>query len=168
MRNKSIFNMYKFQKETGLVPYSLHYKITDDNFLEIINNVIKDNLGLDCYNFIFSSGTDNCLQILNTGDLIYKIYENPTKTQLMHSSYYILKYIFSHIFEEDIYFECTTSYRAQNKLYIDIIVYSNWIKQKDSIDNCNAENKNSYYAITEQLCVLEEKRINITKNKTTL
>lgn len=158
-----MFNLSEFEKKTKLVPSSFHYKLTDDEFLHIAHNIIEEAFGSCSYNLKLSSGTDNCLQILNTGDLIYKLYENPTRTHIIHSNYYILKFIFSKIIEEDIYFECTTSYRSQNKLYINIVIESNWNKPIQDIQNDSAK-QNLYFKTIEQISVLEKKKISLLKH----
>lgn len=160
MKEVKTFNMSEFEKKTNLVPYSFHYKLTDDEFISIAHNIIEDTFGECPYKFRLSSGTDNCLQILNTGDLIYKIYENPNKTQLMHSNYYILKFIFSKIIDSDVFFECTTSYRSQDKLYVNIVIESNWTNSKRIIENDSIK-KDLYFKIIEQISVLEKKKIQL-------
>lgn len=162
MNKAQIFNIYEFEKKTNLVPHSINYKLTDEEFLNIIYNILDEFVGIDSYNYRISSGTDNCVQLLDTGDLIYKLYPNPTRSHLLNSSYYILKFIFSKIIDEDIFFECTTSYRSQNKLYVHIKVESNLVKNKVKLDD-NFDKKKLYYKVTEQINVLEKKKIDLLK-----
>lgn len=163
MREVKSFNLSEFERKTGFVPSGFHYKVTDEEFLFMVRKIIEDALG-DCnYDFKLSSGTDNSLQILNTGDLLHRIYGNPTRIQAMHSSFYILKFIFSKIIGEDVFVECTTSYRSQNNLYVNIIVESNWVHFKKNLENDTIK-RNFYSKITEQISVLENKKIELLEN----
>lgn len=160
MKEKKVFNLSEFEKKTMLVPSSIHYKLTDDEFLHIAKDIIEEYFGSCPYEFRLSSGTDNELQILNTGDLIYKIFKEPTRIQLIHSNYYILKFILSQIIDENIYVQCTTSYRSQNKLYVNIVIETSWNKFKDITEN-DSNKSNTYFKIIEQISVLEKKKINL-------
>lgn len=162
MKEIKPFNLSEFEKKTGFVPNSFNYKITDDEFLNILKNIVEESFG-DCpYEFRLSSGTDNELQLLNTGDLIYKIFKEPTRTQLMHSSHYILKFVFSQLIDSDICFQCITSYRSQNKLYVNILIESGWNGFKSKCE-CDSTNKNLYFKVIEQISVLERKKIRLVK-----
>lgn len=161
MKSYQPFCISSIENKLNIIPSSIHYKLTDDEFLCIINSVIAKLFGECEYNFILSSGTDNVLHILNTGDLIYKIYPNPTRNQIMHCSYYVTEFILNSLFGENRVVDCTTSYRSQNRLYINIYVTFLSNQGVDIRSTFDETEKTRYFNLNRQLEALELKRLEI-------
>lgn len=162
MKNTKLLNISKTERTLNLKPFSINYKITDDEFLELCRNVIIDKFG-DCpYNLRLDSDNNNFLQILFTGDLVNRIYgDNLTRSHEIHRSYYVLKFILDSLFGLNAVNHCTTSYRNQNKLFVEISIPYLSKSLKESMNNLSPETMNKYKVITKQLDVLEEKRIQL-------
>lgn len=159
--NKStIFNIYEFEKKTKLAPSIISYKLTDEEFLQIVYSVLEESLGNVPSGIKLSSGTDNEVLLLNTGDLIYRLYANPSKTLIMFSSHYILKFVLSSLMDEHLIVECKTSYRSQDKLYVHINVECNMHNAKKRLCN-DFNNLNLYNKALEQISVIENKKIHL-------
>lgn len=159
-----LFNISHFENSTGLLPFSIHYKITDEEFLILAKKVIINHFGSCDYNLMLSSGTDNVLNIFNTGDLIYKIYSIPTRYQIMHCTYYVTKFILDSIFGEDMVSECVTSYRGQNRLYVNIYISYGSKSIFNMLNTFDDATKKRYHNIIRQLDVLEARKTELFDN----
>lgn len=164
MGTDKLFNISHLENSTGLIPFSIHYKITDEEFLILAKKAIVNHFGSCDYDLMLSSGTDNVLHILNTGDLIYKIYLTPTRYQLMHCAYYVTKFILDSIFGEDMVSECITSYRGQNKMYINIYISYGSKNISSMLNSFDDSTKKRYQNITKQLDVLEFRKCELFNN----